>query len=144
MEDKQSYANHTRWYPLVHFITVPILILNLGYQVFRLYQERSLDRGALVVMSVAFMLITLSARRQSLKAQDRVIRLEERLRYKEILSPELAEKAANMMTGRIIALRFASDGELAGLVSQVLDGRLNTAKEIKLAIKDWRGDYHRV
>ena len=144
MEDKQSYANHTRWYPLVHFITVPILILNLGYQVFRLYQERSLDRGALVVMSIAFMLITLSARRQSLKAQDRVIRLEERLRYKEILSPELAEKAANMMTGRIIALRFASDGELAGLVSQVLDGRLNTAKEIKLAIKDWRGDYHRV
>ena len=144
MNTIQNYSNHVRWYPLVHFVIFPILILNFFYQAFRLYQEPSLDHSVWVVLSVAFILITLSARVQALKAQDRTIRLEERLRYKEVLSPELADKAVNMPTGRIIALRFASDGDLAGLVSQVLDGKLNNSKEIKLAIKNWRGDYHRV
>ncbi len=118
--------------------------MNFLYQAVRLYQEPGLDRAVWLVLSVVFMLIVLASRGQALAAQDRTIRLEERLRYKELLSPELAQKASNLPIGKIIALRFASDGELTDLTSQVIDGKLNTGKEIKMAIKNWRGDYLRV
>ena len=81
---------------------------------------------------------------QALKSQDRVIRLEERLRYKEVLDADLAKRASELPASQIISLRFAPDEELAGLVSQVLDGKLNSSKEIKMAIKNWRADDHRV
>ena len=136
MAEEQTYANHTRWFPLVHFVTFPLLILNFLYQAFRLCQEPSVDRAVWVVLSVVFMLISLAARLQALKAQDRTIRLEERLRYKELLSPELAKRACELPTGKIIALRFTSDEELPDLVSQILDGKLSTGKEIKTAIKN--------
>jgi len=93
---------------------------------------------------LVLILLGISARLQALKAQDRVIRLEERLRYKELLSPELAQRASNMPEAQIISLRFASDGELAELVEQVLDGKLKSQKEIKLAVKNWRADHFRV
>jgi hypothetical protein len=79
-----------------------------------------------------------------LKAQDRLIRLEEQLRYQRVLSADLAAQASTLPVGKIVALRFAPDEELPGLVTQVLDGKLNTSKEIKQAIKNWRGDYFRV
>lgn len=144
MADKQTYANHTRWFPLFHFVTVPLLFLNLIYQSRRLYQEPNTDRVVWVVLSVVFILISLAARLQALKAQDRTIRLEERLRYYEVLTPDLAKRAINLPAGMIISLRFAPDEELASLVNQVLDGKLNTSKEIKLAIKNWKGDHMRV
>lgn len=95
-------------------------------------------------MAIAFIILSVAARLQALKAQDRVIRLEERLRYREILSADLAEKASNFKTSQIIALRFAPDPELPELVSKVIRGELNSSKEIKIAIKNWRGDYLRV
>ena len=144
MAEQQTYANHTRWFPLVHFVTFPLLVLNFLYQAFRLYQEPSVDRAVWVVLCVVFMLIVLGARMQALKAQDRAIRLEERIRYKELLSPELAKRACELPAGKIISLRFAADEELPELTTQVLDGKLNTGKEIKTAIKNWRGDYLRV
>ena len=144
MADTQNYSNHVRWYPLFHFVTIPLLILNFLYQAVRLYQEPSWDRGVWVVLGIVFILIALTGRLQALKAQDRLIRLEERLRYKEVLAPDLVQRAANLPTEKIIALRFASDQELPDLVTQVLEGKLTTSKEIKTAIKNWRGDYLRV
>ena len=140
----QTYANHTRWFPLFHFVTFPLLLLNLIFQSVRLYQEPNTDRVVWVVLSVVLMLISLAARMQALKAQDRTIRLEERMRYREVLAPDLAQRAVNMPVGKIIALRFAPDEELASLVGQILDGKLKTSKEIKMAIKNWKGDYMRV
>ena len=125
-------------------MVTPLLILNLIYQAVRLYQEPSWDRGIWVVVCIVLILMHLAARLQALTAQDRVIRLEERLRYKELLSADLAQKASGLRTGQIIALRFAPDDELAGLVTQVLEGKLTTSKEIKMAIKNWRGDHLRV
>ena len=84
------------------------------------------------------------SRVNALKVQDRVIRLEERLRYKELLPNDLAEKASNFKTSQMIALRFASDKELLDLVERTLNGEFATTKDIKLAIKNWRGDYLRV
>ena len=144
MEEQQTYATHTRWFPLVHFVIMPLLLITLIYQIVRTYQEPSWDRGMSILFVLIVVLVTLSARLQALKAQDRLIRLEETLRYRELLSPELAQKASEMQVGKMISLRFASNEELPDLVAQVIDGKLSSSKEIKTAIKQWRGDHFRV
>ncbi len=144
MPEEQSFQNHVRWYPLVHFIISPLLFLNLFWQIFRLYQEQSLDRAESLMIAVVFLMMSVAARLQALKAQDRVIRLEEKLRYREILPPDLARKAADLRTSQVLALRFASDAELPELLQRTLNGEFKDNKEIKLAVKNWRGDYLRV
>lgn len=144
MAETQNYQNHVRWYPLVHFFLTPIFLFNFVWQSVRLYQESSWDRAESLLLAVAFIGLQIAARLQALKAQDRVIRLEERLRYKEILPADLAAQAANLEIGKILALRFASNEELPELVRKTLSGELKTSKEIKQSIKNWRGDYLRV
>jgi Family of unknown function (DUF6526) len=148
MADQQTYANHTRWFPLFHFVVMPLLLLNFLSHLVRLFMaEPYSGRKALafwVLFSLVLILLGLVARLMALKVQDRVIRLEERLRYRELLSPDLAAKASDLPVSQIIALRFASDHELPGLIERVLKGELKTNKEIKLAVKNWRGDHLRV
>lgn len=144
MAETQNYQNHVRYFPLFHFVLVPLLSLNLLYQAYRFYQEPGLDRGVWVGLCFVFILMILAARAQALRAQDRVIRLEEKLRYREVLSPELNAKAESLRLGQIIALRFASDAELPDLVSRTLNGEFVKNKEIKLAVKKWRADHLRV
>lgn len=144
MAKTQNYQNHIRWYPFVHFFLVPIFLFNLIWQSVRLYQEPSWDRAEWVLFSFALLLSLPAARLQSLKAQDRIIRLEERLRYLEVLPADLATQALNLRTGQMAALRFASDEELPELVGRVLTGEFKSNKEIKQAVKNWRGDYLRV
>jgi hypothetical protein len=140
----QSYSNHTRWYPLFHFVVMPLLTLNFLSHLVRLFMSPSWARFFWTLLGIALLLLALSARLQALKAQDRVIRLEERLRYKEVLPNELAQRASGLRTGQIIALRFASDGELAGLVERTLNGEFASNREIKRAIQTWRPDHLRV
>lgn len=144
MAETQNYKNHARWYPFVHFVIVPLLAFNLIWQIVRLVQEPSWDRGENVLMGAVFIMIMVAARLQSMRVQDRLIRLEEHLRYKNLLSPELAVRACQLPTNKIIALRFASDEELAGLIERTLAGEFANNKEIKIAVKNWRGDYLRV
>lgn len=144
MTTEQTYQNHVRWYPLFHFIVVPLLFVNLIWQAVVLYQQPSWNQGEALLFAMTIVLLATAARLQALKAQDRVIRLEERLRYNNILPPDVTRRAADLPAGNLIALRFASDAELHELVGQVLDGKLTTSKEIKTAIKNWRGDYLRV
>ena len=144
MTEQQTYKNHVRWYPLVHFVIMPLLVFNLIWQIVLLWQERTWDRGEGVLMAVVFGLIVFTARIQAMRVQDRVIRLEEQLRYRGILPADLAEKARGLKTGEIIALRFAHDDELADLVKRTLEGEFGKTKEIKMAVRNWRGDYHRV
>jgi Family of unknown function (DUF6526) len=144
MPEQQNFQNHVRWYPLVHFVISPLLFLNLFWQIFRLYQEQSLDRAENLMLAVVLLMMSVAARLQALKAQDRVVRLEEKLRYKDILPPDLAVKTSGLRTGQMLALRFASDDELPELVRRTLNGEFKNNKEIKLAVKNWRGDYLRV
>ena len=147
MPEQQNYSNHARWYPLFHFVVMPLLALNFLEHAVRIFTNTGSERveqAFWTVFSLALVLLGLTSRLMALKAQDRVIRLEERLRYRDVLSADLAAKASELRVGQIIALRFASDGELAGLVERTLNGEFATTKEIKLAIKDWRGDYLRV
>jgi hypothetical protein len=143
MEKQQTYRNHVRWYPLVHFIIFPLLVINLGWQIYMLTQERTVDRAEMLLLAVILILISFAARLQPLKVQDRIIRLEENLRYYKLLSLETAEKATRLSPGKMIALRFAPDDELPELVERTLKGELKTGKDIKLAIQNWRGDHLR-
>ena len=147
MDNSQNYSNHTRWSTLFHFILMPLLLLNLLDHVVRIFTSVGSERWEQAfwsVFSIALILLALSARLMAITVQDRVIRLEERLRYREILSPELAAKVSDLPVGQIVALRFASDAELQGLVERTLNGEFAKPKEIKQAIKNWRGDYLRV
>lgn len=144
MATEQNFSNHARYYPLFHFVVIPIFLLNFIFQAFRFYQEPGLDRGVWVVVCLGFILLALVARLMALKVQDRVIRLEERLRYRDLLPAELAEKASTQKVDDIIALRFASDAELADFIEKNLQGGFLNSKEIKRAVQNWRSDYLRV
>jgi len=140
----QNYQNHVRYFPLFHFVLTPLLALNFLYQGFRMYQEPGIDRAVWVMVCLLFIVMILASRAQSLKAQDRVIRLEEKLRYERLLSPELEKKAKDLRLSQIIALRFASDEELPSLIERTLAGNFEKPKDIKLAVRNWRGDNLRV
>jgi hypothetical protein len=147
MSEEQSYNNHTRWYPLFHFVVVPLLVLNFLDHLVRIFtntgQER-VDQIFWTIMSVTLILLALAARLMALKAQDRVIRLEERLRCAQLLSPDTALKANGLTASQLIALRFASDEEFGSLVERTLNGEFADTKQIKQAIQTWRPDLHRV
>ena len=144
MAATQNYSNHTRWYPLFHFVVVPLLALNFLSHLVRLFMAPSWTMGFWTLLSVTLILLALASRQMALKAQDRVIRLEEKLRYREVLSAELSGRFDELHIGQVIALRFAPDGELGGLVERTLNGEFAKTGDIKKAIKDWRGDYLRV
>ena len=143
-ESPQTYANHTRWHAPFHFFVAPVLLTNVVVALVQLVRDPGLDRGWWLVVSVALVVLAALVRLNPLKAQDRIIRLEESLRYYQLLPEELARRAASLTTGQTVALRFASDEELEGLVRAVLQGRLRKPDEIKRAIKGWRADTLRV
>ena len=145
MAQEQTYKNHVRWYPLMHFVVVPLLLLNLIWQIVLLYQAPTWTQGEAVVFALTIILLAIAARLQSLKAQDRVIRLEEKLRYNGLMTPETAAAAAEKLSlGELIALRFACDEELPALVERVMNNEFASSRDIKIAIKKWRPDYVRV
>ncbi|REJ78972.1 MAG: hypothetical protein DWQ47_05880 [Acidobacteria bacterium] len=144
MEKTQNYKNHVRWFPPFHFVLAPVALVLVIYWAVRLYQSPSFDQAALLLFGIALFMAVFISRLFALKNQDRIIRLEEAIRYSRLLTPELAEKASGLNLQQIIALRFASDEELAGLVERTVNGDLAAQKEIKLAVKDWRADFHRV
>lgn len=143
-DTQQTYANHTRWHPPFHFFVLPVMLINFVWSIVEFVKTPALNQGRWIVVSAALVGLALVARRNALKVQDRIIRLEEKLRYQQLLSAELAQQAGSLAIGQIIALRFASDGELEGLVREVLAGRLTKSAEIKKAIKNWRSDTFRV
>ena len=142
MANEQDFKSHARYEPLFHFVAFPILVGNVIHSLHYLL-PLSLDSFFRCAVAIALVLLAWYARKFPLKAQDRVIRLEERLRLRE-LAPELAVQAGRITTGQWVALRFASDDELPGLVRQVLDGKLTAAADIKKAIVHWRADHQRV
>ncbi len=144
MDNSQDYKNHVRWLPVYHFVLAPMILINLIYSILRLVQDPGWDRWEFVFLSIGLVILTLLARTQALTAQDRIIRLEERLRYESVLPSDLARKAVNLEVGQIIALRFASDAELPALVERTLNGDFEKPNDIKLAIKAWWADYLRV
>ena len=141
---EQNLKNHVRFVPLYHFFALPILIINFGVQIYLLIH---LGLGFLQVFSVllaaAFFFGILYARLFALSVQDRLIRLEERLRYERVLPEELRWRADELSVNQFVSLRFASDDELPALMRKALDEKLTQRKTIKQLIKTWRPDHLR-
>lgn len=140
----QTFANHTRWHAPFHFFLVPVMILNVIWSIVQLVRYPDWDRAVWVLVSLALIVLTALVRTNPLRAQDRLIRLEEQLRYQRLLPAALAARCAGLSPGQVVALRFASDAELEGLVTRVLGGELSKPRDIKRAIRDWRPDTFRV
>ena len=139
---EQSYENHSRLVPGFHFLTVGILVINLVWSVVRLVRDLSIDSVVALLVAVALILLAFYARTFVLTVQNRVIRLEERMRL-ERLCPDLKGQLHELTPGQLIALRFASDAELPALTRRVLDERITDRKVIKKAIQSWRADHLR-
>jgi hypothetical protein len=140
----QSFANHTRWHPPFHFFVLPVLLINFIWAIVEFVRAPGRNSAWLVVVSLALAMLTFFVRTNSLKVQDRIIRLEEKIRYQQLLSPALSQQCGTLTSPQIIALRFAGDDELEELVSAVVSGKLSSSKDIKQAIKNWRTDTFRV
>ncbi|MGA9930661.1 MAG: DUF6526 family protein [Terriglobales bacterium] len=139
----QNYSHHTRYDPLFHFFILPVFVITLITSIVHLVRRPGLHSAWLVVFMVAAVLLVFKVRLYSLKVQDRVIRLEERLRLTTLLDPSLRPRIGELTEAQLIALRFASDGELPALAARALNEKL-AAAEIKKAIREWRADYWRV
>ena len=140
----QSYANHARLHPPFHFFLAPGSIVLLTLTIVNVvYHSRRLDSWILLLMGVLFFVAVFLLRANPLRAQDRLIRLEERLRFQALLPAELNARCGELTESQLIALRFASDAELAALVKRVLAEK-TPPKDIKKAIVTWRADTFRV
>jgi hypothetical protein len=120
------------------------MAINVLWCIVAFFRTPGIDSAWLIVVSAALLVLTFLVRTNSLKLQDRVIRLEENLRYQRLLSPATLQKAGSLTEAQIVALRFAGDDELEELVSATLAGKFTKGKDIKRAISDWRADNFRV
>ena len=140
----QSYANHQKFVPGFHYVALPILMINLIYSGYVAATSFSGDSVISLLVALALVMIGLFARLFALGAQDRVIRLEERMRLHELLPPDQEGVIDNLTTEQLIALRFASDGEVGALVTTVTAEGIQDRKEIKKRVTNWRADHQRL
>jgi Family of unknown function (DUF6526) len=141
---EQNFTNHAKTVPAFHFFVLPVLLLNVGWSVYRWKVSLwSIDGAVWVLTSVAILMGFLLARMFALSVQDRVIRMEERLRCERLLPQDLQPRIVELEPGQLISLRFASDAELPALARKVLDEKIKDRKAIKQQIKHWRPDYLR-
>jgi len=142
-EPVQTYKNHAKFVPLFHYVTFPLLAMNLVWAISVALRAPSTATIIAAGTAIALVLLAFLARVFALKVQDRVIRLEMRLRLRELLPVPLHPHIAELTAGQMVALRFASDAELPELVQTVLRDRITDRKAIKLMVKNWTPDDHR-
>src|SRR5579859_2867311 len=143
MSETQSLKNHARLDPFYHIIIFALYLVNLVYAGFHLYRQPSLSSGWYLVLSLAAIVPIFKLRTYPLKVQDRVIRLEERLRLQALAPQQWHAQIYRLSESQLIALRFAGDDEVVELAKQALEHNLNR-KQIKERIKSWRSDEWRV
>jgi hypothetical protein len=146
MATPQNLKNHGRFDPPFHFFILPMLLLNLIFSIYVTIHHWPEHRALFlwwIVMSIVLFIIAGRSRDRALVVQDRIIRLEERLRLAALLPAEDRAHVDELSIKQLIALRFASDDELPALVHKTLTQNLEP-KAIKQSIVNWRGDYHRV
>jgi hypothetical protein len=141
---EQSFKNHTRWVPPFHFFVLPVLLINVGFSIYWSVKAGFTVNSVLsVFVAVAIFTGFVMVRLMAMAVQDRVIRIEERLRLERLLPPDLQSRVGEFTITQCVALRFASNPELPDLARKVLDEKLNNRKAIKRLIKTWRPDLDR-
>ena len=142
-EPAQNYKNHTRVLPPFHFFVLPVLLLNALNTIRHIWIDPSRQAAWEFVVATALLMLALLSRNMILTVQDRVIRLEMRQRLARVLPLDLQSRSHALTHRQLVALRFASDAELPDLCREVLDGRLQTSKDIKLRVREWQPDWLR-
>jgi hypothetical protein len=141
---EQNFANHGRFYPPFHFFVIPVMVINLIWTLSRLWRLGfSWDGLERVLLALGLTVGFLIARIMVLRIQDRVIRLEERLRFERVLPADLKPRIGEFTVDQLVALRFASDAELPALARRVVDEKMAKRKAIKQMVKTWKPDYLR-
>ncbi|MES2305247.1 MAG: DUF6526 family protein [Gemmatimonadota bacterium] len=140
----QTRENHARFVPAWHFVAWPILFGLFVWAVIRLVRNPSADSIGDALLQFALLIVLVFARWFALRVQDRVIRLEEQLRFQRLFPAALLVRINEFTRQQYIALRFASDTELPELARKVLDEKITDQKTIKALIRTWRPDYMRV
>lgn len=143
-ETGQDFRNHRRIVPVFHFVVLPILGTNIVWSAWRAIQAPAWGSVFGVLLAVSLVMVALYARGFALAAQDRVIRLEMRLRLRELLPAELQRRILDFTPGQLVAMRFAPDAELPALAAAVLKDNIQDKNTIKKMITSWQGDYLRV
>ena len=139
----QNYDNHAKFIPIFHYFALPLLLINFLGALFQITQDMTFYSLNNLGLASSLIIVAVFTRLFALKAQDRVIRLEEQLRRQTLLPDALKARADCLTLGQIVALRFASDEELADLTQDALDNN-TSPKSLKQAVKHWRSDYDRV
>jgi len=139
----QSFSNHAKFDPPFHFFVLPVLLINILVVGYLLLRHPGIGGAWVLLVSVSLLVLAGRVRSWATHLQDRVIRVEERLRLASILDQPLRSRIAELSDTQIVGLRFASDAELPALFQRALDEKLSRS-DIKKAVTNWRPDYSRV
>ena len=140
---QQSFEHHVRLVPPFHFGVLVIFAVNLLWSLYQLVKAPSWPTVLAALMAFAFVGMAIYGRNFALAVQDRVIRLEMRLRLEKLLPPELKPRILDLSVEQLVGLRFAGDEELPALVREVLEKNITDRKEIKRRVKTWQADHLR-
>lgn len=139
---EQTYDTHARWLVPWHFIAFPVLAINIIVAAIEVFKNPGFTTGWWLLVSIALVLTVFTARTMAISVQDRVIRLEETLRLNRLMAGR-ENDVAKLTVEQLVGLRFAADDEVVGLADRVLTGEVVGQKDIKKAVKNWRGDTRR-
>jgi hypothetical protein len=143
MSEVQNFKNHNKFVPAFHFFVVPIFLVNIVWSIEKLVHAFSEGTVVSLLVAVALLVLAFSTRIMALTVQDRVIRLEMRLRLKEVLPADLRSRVGEFTVGQLVSMRFASDAELPDLARKVLQDKITDRKAIKQLVRDWQPDFLR-
>lgn len=139
----QNFANHRRMYPLFHYVAFPMLALFFLYSAVQFARSPGVPGAMQALFALGVVLLAFAARTMVLTVQNRIIRLEMELRLTRLLGAERAARAMGLPLGLLVALRFASDGEVEELLEKALNGGFPRGDDLKRSIREWRGDHLR-
>lgn len=144
MAAPQTFENHTRLVPPFHYVALPIFAINFFWTLYALWRHPSAGAVVGLLVAVALVMLALYARGFAITVQNRVIRLEMRLRMREALPADLQPRIPEFTIDQLVALRFASDDELVELTRTVVRDNLTDRTAIKKLVKHWQPDLLRV
>jgi hypothetical protein len=143
-DQAQTYATHKRYIPAFHFFVLPVLMVNVIVAAMEFIRDPRFATVWATIVAIALFLGILYLRFMPVRAQDRIIRLEERARLERLVPTDLRGRVGELTAAQLVAIRFAPDDEVPELTRRALNGELKTQKDIKVAIRNWRADHLRV
>jgi hypothetical protein len=148
--NEQNFSNHGKYVPMFHMFLIPVLIINVVIHCYLFIKWFPVTPAGIfagvfgILLAIALLVMAFLARLFALGVQDRVIRLEERMRYERLFPEDLRPRISEFTINQLVSLRFAGDAELSALARKVLDGRVNDRKAIKQMVENWRADHQRI